>query len=333
MKIEDITYALPKDVASNLDLTKENPNWVLDIIEHRAGVLERPCASEDETAFDFSVQACDELFEKHDALKDKIDAIIVCTQTPDYIMPGNSFLLHERFKLKSEVICFDYNLACSGYVYGLSLAKGLFASKQASYVLLVTGDTYSKYINPKDRSTKTLFGDGVAVTWLSKNSESSLIDILLESSGKGAKQFYIPAGGCRQPISEDTKKVVVDRSGNERTEENIYMNGLGVLSFINSTIPKHVHNLLERNSLTIDEIDKIVFHQASKMTLDSLKKLLNIPEGKSYSNLMHKGNLVSASIPVAIKDAWDAGEIKRGDSILLSSFGVGLSYASAIMVF
>jgi 3-oxoacyl-[acyl-carrier-protein] synthase-3 len=332
VKITDIEFHLPEKIVTNNDLHEENPDWDMKNVEIKSGVVQRHIAAEDETAFDLAAKAADKLFStgKHD--KHEVDAIIFCTQSPDYIMPSNAFLLHEYLDLKEEVLAFDFNLACSGYVYGLTIARSLILSGTAKNILFATGDTYSKYINKRDRSTRVLFGDGAAVSLLTASSaDEGIIDVMLATSGKHHQKFYVPAGGCRLPFSSETAMEEKDLSNNVRSKNDIYMDGMGVWSFIQSTVPKQIRALLKRNSLGVDDIDHYVFHQASKLTLDSLVKALRLNPDKVYVDLAETGNLVSTSIPVALKKALIAGEISHGSTILISGFGVGLSWGSMLI--
>lgn len=332
VKIKDIAYYLPETIIDNQYLHDENRAWDMKQVVERTGVEKRHIAGEGETALDLSLQACEQLFSKHEEAAELIDGLIFCTQSGDYIMPPNACILHKLLNLPENVFAFDFNLACSGYIYGLALARGLVFTGQARNILLVTADTYSKYIHRKDRSARVLFGDGAAVTWLSgADSGPGVIDILCSTGGKEYDRFIIPAGGCRLPKSRKTARPKKDESGNVRTLENIYMDGLGILAFVNSRVPKQIRQILARNSLTISDIDLFIFHQASKLALDSLAALLKIEPGKEFRNLQEVGNTVSASIPIALKDAMDAGRAVPGDKILISGFGVGLSWGTALI--
>lgn len=330
--IRGIAYALPEDVVTNEMLAAENPAWDMARVMARTGVATRHIARSDETAFDLARQACDRLFAEHPEARERVDAILFCTQSEDYVMPPNSSLLHGSLGLEHDVFAIDFNLACSGFVYGLALAQGLLAGEIASNVLLVTADTYSKYINKGDRGARALFGDGAAATWIAaSDSDRGVIDVLCATSGKDHRKFIIPAGGSRLPRTPETSIARADGSGNLRSLEDIQMDGAGVLSFVNSTVPQQVEAVLARSGLTIEDIDLAIFHQASKMALDSLNRRLGITEEKSFSNLSEVGNTVSASIPIAIRDATDRGRIRPGDRVLLSGFGVGMSWATAIL--
>lgn len=329
--IKKIEYYLPKKVITNLDLACDNPEWNIEKIEKKSGVKKRHIAEADETALDLAIKVVEKLFSSGDINKESIDAIIFCTQSQDYIMPGNSFLIHKHFNFKQNVWTFDYNLACSSYIFGLAIIRGLIETGLVKNILLINSETYSKYINPKDRSTSILFGDGAAASVISSEHSEGIIDIILSSSGENFDSFYIPAGGHKIPKSSFTKEISVDHSGNAKNLENIHMNGFAVWQFISKNVSEQVNTLLERNHLSVNDIDLFVFHQASKLTLDSLVKMLKLDENKVFVNLQDIGNTVSASLPIALKDAEESGILKKGNLILLSGFGVGLSWGSIIM--
>ena len=329
-KIAHIEYYLPSKVVTNQDLLKENPDWDIQGLLPKTGVLKRHIAADGETALDLAVKACRKLFAHKQSSLQEIDAVIFCTQSPDYIMPGNAFLLHSQLDLPEHAMAFDMNLACSGYIYGLAMAKAFFNTYPIKNLLFVTADTYSKYIHPQDKSVRLLFGDGAAATIL-KPSKSGIIDVKLGTYGKGHEHFMIQAGGCRIPKNASTRAVIKDKSGNSRTQEHIAMEGFALVSLVRGKVLSHIKEILEANRLKVNDIDLFIFHQASQLVLDSLQKALDLPAEKVYNNLAQIGNTVSSSLPIALKDAVDQGRIKRGDKILLSGFGVGFSWGSAII--
>jgi 3-oxoacyl-[acyl-carrier-protein] synthase-3 len=334
-RIRAIASALPAKAVTNADLDRENPGWSMELVAEIAGVSSRRVAAEDETAFDLSVQACDELFARPGFNAAGIDAILYCTQDPDYPIPGNAHLLHDYLGLGDRVLAFDYSLACSGYVYGLAIADGLARGGLASELLLVTAVTQSKRMHAGDRSVRALLGDGAAVTYLSSqdNGGGRIVSCELCTQGSGYRHGYVPAGGARTPSSAETKRETTDLSGNVRTAEDMHMDGTELWGFVSSTIPGHIETFLAERSLTLDDIDMFVFHQASRLILTSLARALAIPEEKVFTYMDDVGNLASASIPVALQAALDRGAIKAGDRVLLSAFGVGISYGSAIVEF
>ncbi|MBO3699761.1 3-oxoacyl-ACP synthase III family protein [Roseivirga sp. E12] len=331
IKIDNIEYYLPANKIANQDLADKFPEWDIEKVSAKSGVMLRHVSNEDETALDLAKRACDQLFEKEPTLKDEVDGIVFCTQSPDHIMPSNAFLMQQYLGLCNQVLAFDYNLACSGYVYGLSIINGLISTGVANKVLLITADTYSKYMGEKDRSTRVLFSDAAAVSLISKGKTNAVMDTVLASCGNEYESFFIPAGGHKIPRSEETSMELETIGGNIRSLENIHMNGFNVWKFIATAVPRQIKEILKKNELTSSDIKLFLFHQASKLTLDSLIKALKLPESKVYSNLKYVGNTVSASIPILIKDAEDGGKLERGDLVLISGFGVGLSWGSIIL--
>jgi len=333
--INEIAYHLPKQIVTNEDMAAENSSWDLARISGKSGVTKRHIAMSNETALDLALEACKKINLNNKFSLDSVDAIIFCTQTPDYIMPPNSCILQKELGLSDNIIAFDYNLACSGYVYGLAIVNGLLASGLAHNCLLVTGDTYSKYINKRDRSARVLFGDGATVSWISDKSfgkSLKLVDVLCATNGAGYDKFIIPAGACRISRSAETAAEQMDSSGNWRTQEQIYMDGMGILEFVVGRIPVQIKNILAKNHMAIENVDFFVFHQASKLILDTLTKLLRVDSQKIFNNIASIGNTVSSSIPIALSQAKEDNVLpKEKGKVLISGFGVGLSWATAIL--
>ncbi len=331
VSIEAIASALPERVLTNADLEREYPGWDMSRLIDRTGVEERRIAAPDETALDLGHRACLEL-DKQGALKrESIDALIFCTETPDYPIPPNSTVLHGLLDLPPDVMAFDITLACSGFVYAAAIARSLVLSGTAKRVLVVTADTYSRLIHPGDRASRCLFGDGAAATIVGTGPGVEILDVACKTAGAKYDRFMVRAGGSRLPRSEATRATTVDRSGNVRSAEDIEMDGFGVLSFFNSVIPKAVNEVLHRNGLTADQIDCYVFHQASLVALQGVAKGLDIPFDRVVLNLQKIGNLVSASVPIALRDALNDGRVAPGKPTILCGFGVGLSWATALV--
>ncbi len=332
--IEDISYCLGSDRLSNADLQLENPNWDVGRIFERTGVTSRPIAAPSETSLDLGERAVIALFEKLDILGDQIDALIFCTQTPDHVLPPNSMLLHGRLGLPQGVMAFDIMHACSGFIYGLGIGRSLVLSGTAKRVLLVTADTYTRLLHPKDRSTRPIFGDGAAATLISAFEPAlTVLDMTFATEGKHAGRFIVKSGGARYKSDKSLVDVVVDKSGRVQSDEHIYMDGMGVLSFFTGVVPKAVKEILTRNQLSINDISLFVFHQASKLALEGLQRSLAIPENKIFIDLCDTGNLVSASIPVAISRVMVSRRPQPGQFAVLCGFGVGLSWGTALVRF
>ena len=332
LKISQIEYHLPKNLISNKNLAEINPSWDIKEIEKWTGVSKRYYAADNETALDLAQFASEKFFKNSKINKEKIDGLIFCTQSSDYLSPPNSAILHGLLNLSEEVFAFDINLACSGFVNGLSIANGLMKAKTSKNILLINSDTISKYINDKDRSTKVLFGDAASVTYLEdSNNSKGLIDIICNTSGINHKKLIIPNGGSRNPRINSSKKNKNKDSSN--FEYNLSMDGLGIYSFTNSKVPRQIKLILEKNNIDIRDINLFVFHQANKLVLESLAKLLKIEPNKVFMNIDKIGNTSSASIPIALKDAELEGRINDGDLVLCSGFGAGLSWGTCILQF
>lgn len=332
MKINDIACYLPQNRLTSDDLYALNPGWDMKKIEDRTGVSIRRISDAGETSLDMGVLACNKLFDRNPGLYEKIDGILFCTTTPDYLLPQNSYVLHKELNFPPTVFCLDIGLACSGFVYSLAVARGLIATGVARDILIVTAESLTKFVHDHDRSCKPLFSDGASATWVSASKASKgIIDMDFGAMGKAYDAVYIPAGLCRMPVSHETKRQTTDSSGNIRTSENLFLDGKRVLAQIGSHIPRQVRMLLNRNQLSMDDIDLFIFHQGSKLILDSLQRLLRIPPEKNFRNYQYVGNTSSASIPMALRDALDQEIIKSEDRVLISGFGSGLSWGTAIL--
>ena len=324
----DIAYCLPDQVLTNAQLATQYPEWNVAQTEKRTGVYERRIARAEETAYDLGLMATRQLLQRHPGLAGKIDAIIFCTQSPDYVMPSNAFLLQRDLKLKTQALAFDYNLACSGFVYGLLMASSFIASGAATNVLIVTADTYSKHIAEDDRATRMLFGDGAAATWVAAPAQTEVhplirefIDIQCASDGTGWDKFHIKSGGWRQPPSQRDMPGYNDR---------IQMDGLQVLNFVGDRVVVQVKALLQRNGLAPAEVNQFLLHQASRLALDAMGRRLGVGTEKVFSNIERIGNTVSASIPILVKDYFNRGPVANGSTLLLCGFGVGYSWSSLL---
>jgi len=330
--ISHIEYCLPEKIVTNADIDREMPDWNVRIIEEKVRIKKRHLAAADETALDLAVRACEKLFHATNEDAKNIDGLLFCTQSPDYFLPGNATLLQQRLKLAPSILAYDFNAACSGFVLGLAMAQAFVSAGLLSRILLVTADTYSKYINPRDRSTRMIFGDGGAATLIVRNERDNGIQHLDWSThGEHHKKIIVPAGAARRPKCEQTAIERMDHQGNYRSEENLFMDGNAVLFFVKTTVAPNITKFMQQHALTFDDIDAVIFHQGSGVVLDTLRDLLKIPPEKCFSNLESVGNLVSSSIPVALKDAWNSGIVSAGSRVLLAGFGVGLSTAVALV--
>jgi 3-oxoacyl-[acyl-carrier-protein] synthase-3 len=333
MNIKAISYYFPETYLDNETIALNNPEWSIEKIASKTGIYKRPIAPDGVLASDLAFMAAENLFIKYNIDKESVDFLLFCTQSPDYFLPTTACLLQEKLGLKTTTGALDFNLGCSGYIYGLSLAKGLICSNIASNVLLLTGETYSKFIHPKDKGSRTIFGDAASATIVS--SEKGFCEIMnfcLGTDGRGAENLIIKNGALRNRATGEDD--ILESDGNFlRNNSYLYMNGSEIFKFATEAVPMLVRATLEKHDLRIADIDLFIFHQANKYILNFLRKILGIDENKFYINIANIGNTVSASIPIAIKNAIDDGKIKGNDKVLVAGFGVGYSYGATILKF
>ncbi|MDD4890051.1 MAG: ketoacyl-ACP synthase III [Phycisphaerae bacterium] len=332
VQILGIEYHLPDRVLTNEDLKRENPDWLMNKVYTKLGIAERRIAAPDETASDLAFAACKKLLARNIVPGDRIDYLIFCTQSPDHFLPSAACVLQDRLGLRQEIGAFDFNLGCSGYVYGLSLARSLVQSGQAKYVLLATGDTYTKFLHRRDRSVRSIFGDGAAATLIGPgDGPGELGPFVLRTNGAGAKDLIVPAGGCRLPHSAATATERPDLIGCTRSQDNLWMDGGAIFEFAVNCVPPLIADTLAAASLSPGQIDWYVYHQANKYILGELAKLSDVPPEKMPVNYEKIGNTVSSSIPMVIRDYVAAGKIRAGQRLLLIGFGVGYSWAGCTL--
>lgn len=324
--IKDIAYYLPQNTVTNEELVKEFPEWSVDKIAEKVGVLERRVVV-DETATDLAVMAAERLFAQNKVNKEDVDFVLFCTQSPDYKLPSSACIIQDRLGLSTKCGAFDFNLGCSGYEYGLAVAKGLIAAGVSNNVLLLTGETYNKYIHPRDKGNRTIFGDGSSATIISTEGFAEIGEFCLGTDGSGAKNLIVKTSGAR--FEEKANDLTFDEGGNPISSDHLFMDGQEIFMFTLVKVPKMMKEVLAKNNLQKEDVDLFVFHQANKYMLEHLRKKLKIDEDKFFVNLSKVGNTVSSTIPIALCDARD--ENKLTGNVLLAGFGVGLSWGATII--
>lgn len=323
---------IPATVLGNEELSAIYPGWSAEKIYSKTGIRERRIAAEDETAVDMAIKAAVNLFGKGKFTPADVSFIIFCTQAPDYILPTSACIIQDALGVPRNAGAVDINLGCSGFVYALSLANGLIASGAARNVLVLTADTYSKFIHPMDKSVRTLFGDAATATLvgIAEEERHSIGPFEFGTDGSGAKHLIVETGGGRIARSSQTSEPFEDASGNIRSRDNLYMDGGAVMNFTLKEVPKVVSTLLDRCGLAREEVDTFVLHQANRFMLDALRKKLSVPEEKLPVRMEMVGNTVSSTIPLVLAEMLDNGCFER-KQIMLVGFGVGLSWAACMM--
>ena len=327
--IKDLAYYLPAKIVTNEELVQDFPEWSVAKIADKVGVNERRVAASNETATDLSILAAERLFSKGVINRADIDFVLFCTQSPDYKLPSSACIIQDRLGLSTKCGAFDFNLGCSGYEYGLAVAKGLVVAGIASCVLLLTGETYNHYIHPRDKGNRTIFGDGASATVVSTDGFAEIGEFSLGTDGSGASHLIVKSGGARYP--ERFNNLTFDESGNPISSDYLNMDGQEIFAFTLTKVPKMVKEVLMKNKLEKEDIDLFVFHQANRYMLEHLRKKLKIEEDKFFDNLAMVGNTVSSTIPIALCDAREQGKLKG--NVLLAGFGVGLSWGATVLRF
>jgi len=333
-RIIDIAVFLPEKILSNQDLEKVFPSWTAQKIFDKTGIKERRIAADSETAGDMGIKAAENLFNQGNVDKDDIDFLIFCTQAPDYILPTTACIIQSQLNLQKTCGAIDINLGCSGYVYGLSIANGLIESGAASNVLLITSDTYSKYINPEDKSVRTLFGDAATATVVGTSIADECIGpFVFGTDGEGAENLIVPAGMFRLPKSSETGVEIEDLSGNRRAQDNLYMNGPEIMLFSLREVPKALNALFDKAKTSSKDYDYFVLHQANTFMLEALRKKLKLPSDKIPIFLEKTGNTVSSTIAIVLDNLFKEKKISESTKITLCGFGVGYSWSACHIQF
>jgi 3-oxoacyl-[acyl-carrier-protein] synthase-3 len=325
-KIVAIDYYLPEKTVESKDLKAEFTDFDIIKTEHKLGIKSRHIHGL-ETTLEMGFKAAKKVLDK---FTESIDFIVFCTQTPDFILPTGACILQDKLELPKTTGAFDFNLGCSGYVYGLAICKGLIEAKIARNILFVTSDTYTKYIHPKDKGNRTLFGDGATASIISFSDSIKIGDFVLGTDGGGYDKLIIRNGGGANNYVQDAK-IKQYGDGNLYTDNNIYMNGPEIFNFTIANIPILIEQTLEKNVIKKSEVDYFVFHQANKFMLEYLRKKCGIEESRFHLNLEETGNTVSSTIPIALVQAIEEGKIKENSKVMLAGFGVGLSWGATII--
>jgi len=327
-EIKIIEVYLPDEIFDNSSFEKEFSDWSSEKIEKKTGIRERHIAADNQTALDMGFKVAKKALKYYDKLK--IDFLLFCTQSPDYYLPSGACILQDKLGLRTDIGAFDYNLGCSGFIYGLAMAKSFINSGIANNVLLITSETYTKHIHPKDKSNRTIFGDGATATIIEKSENEGILEFSLGTDGSGFDNLIVPNGGLRKKYDINAKEIY-DGSGSIRTDNNLYMNGPEIFNFTIKAVPIVVEQCLSKNQIDLDQIDYVIFHQANKYMIEYLRKKIKIPKDKFYNNMLHTGNTVSATIPIALKECIDNNIVKNGNKVLLVGFGVGYSWGATII--
>lgn len=312
---------LPEKVVTNFDFEKiidTSDEW----IKTRTGIEERRFASDEQATSDLGAEAAKIALKNAGVTPEEIDMIILATVTPDYLVQNTACIVQNLIGA-TNAGAIDINAACSGFVYGLALAKGMIASGTSKKVLVIGAEVFSRAVDMQDRNSCVLFGDGAAAAVLSEvEDESGIISEFLGAEADTNGSLRTVAGGSRVPITQE---------GLEKRENFIHMKGQDVFKFAVKALPKATLEALNKAGIDASKVDRVIPHQANIRIIESASKRLNIPLEKFYLNLNKYGNTSSASVGIALFEAVEKGLIKKGDIVALTGFGAGLTYASMII--
>jgi len=321
VKIISTGSYIPEKVITNEDLEKmvdTSDEW----ISTRTGIKRRHIAKKEEAASDLAYFASIKALEKANLSPEDLDMIIVATITPDMLFPATACILQDRLGAR-RVPAFDLEAACSGFLYGISIASQFIANGTYERILVVASETLSKIIDWQDRNTCVIFADGAGAAILGPSSgEEGIVSIHLGADGGGAELVGVPAGGSRMPASIETVK---------NRQHYMKMRGNELFKRAVKVMIEAVDKALEMGGLTYDDVDFFIPHQANIRIIQAVAKRINLPMKKVYVNLHECGNMSAASIAVALDQALEERKIKKGDKILLASFGGGLTWASMVI--
>ena len=324
--IQDIAYYLPTDILTNEQIAARFPEWSAEKVAGKVGITERHIAADNETATDMAQKAAEQLFAQG-VDKSQIDFVLLCTQSPDYFLPSSACILQDKLGLSKDCGAFDFNLGCSGYEYGLAVAKGLIVAGIAKNILLLTAETYTKYIHPQDKGNMTIFGDGASATLVSTEGFAEIGEVVVGTDGSGAGNLIVRTSAARNKALANN--AAQDEDGNIVSDDHLYMHGGNVFNFTADVVPDMVEKLLNKSGLQQDDVNLWVFHQANKYMINYLRKLLDIDKEKFYIFMEKVGNTVSSTIPIALCEA--RKEDKLHGHVLLAGFGVGLSWGGVML--
>ncbi len=318
-RIGQIEYSLPEKRETNEDLFAENPDWEFSKIFEKTGISCRYVSAPGQTASDLCVDAAQKLFRSGAVSPDDIDTVLFCTQSPDYALPTTACIIQDRLQLPKRTAAFDVNQGCSGFVYGLAIAGSMIESGISENLLLLCGETYTKYIDIHDRTNRPIFSDAGAAIWVQRTDGPLLGPFDLGTDGSGHRNLMAQGSGARAWPSGTDGKI------------RLKMDGASVFLFTMATVPQSVRGLLKVAGVGPEEIDLFFFHQASRLVLDDITRTLCLPEEKVVRDLESLGNTVSATIPIALKRAADSGRLRPGHRVMLVGFGVGYSWGSCLL--
>ena len=317
--LSEISVYLPRHTVGNDEIIKRF-GFKKDFLVNKIGIEKRHVAGPDEAVSDMAVKAGQKLIKKLSLDTGSIELIVLCTQNPDYNIPGSVNCVQNRLDLPKNIAAFEINDGCSGFIYSLSMVKSIMITENLNRAILITSEAYSKVIDPDDRHTVPIFGDAATASFVEMAGFGKIGRFVYGSDGSGFEDLIVRGGGSRYPNE--------NRTGTHA----LYMNGRAIFNFMMTMVPNSIEECLTSNGFTIDDVNYFIFHQASRYMLENLGSRLGIPKEKIPLSLKYTGNTVSSSIPITM-DYLGGPAALKGKTVLLSGFGTGLSWATTVLTF
>jgi len=356
--IRAIASYLPERSLTNADLEQRFPDWPAAKILGKTGIAHRRMAAPDELASDMAVEAARRLMSQRGVDPASVDVLVFCSQSLDYILPSTACLIQDRLGLPTTCMSFDLSLGCSSFVYGLSIVSALLEGRRGQRALLLTGDTYSRYLDPEDKTVVTIFGDAGTATLLDVRDQLDPVaggtwaesgdpgpgpylgPFVCGTDGSGAANLILETGGNRGALPSATKTTVPGDGGKadagaapeaRRRPDRLFMDGPKIFEFSLRRVPEAINRLLTEAGLALGDIDLFVFHQANLFMLEALRKKLKIPSDRFAVEIEDVGNTVSSTIPLTLEKLAATQRLRSGARVMLVGFGVGYSWAAGIV--
>jgi len=324
-----VSACVPHNVVKTKSMTEYyTPESIEKFIE-ATGIEERRVVQNNECASDLCEKAARQIFAETDINPEDIDVLVFVCQTPDYKSPGTSIILQDKLGLKKETVVYDVNMSCSGFIHGMLLSYAFLQMPDINNVMVLVGDTLSKWTSPKDKSTGMLLGDAGIASVFTKGNQFGESFISMQTDGANYESVMIIAGGSRMPSSYETLEMKEYEDGSIRSLEQVIMNGSDVFSFAITELPKDIKRLLQYAGKTIDDVDKYAFHQANNFMTNYIAKKSKANPEKILHSIQKYGNTAGTSIPLCLVENREL--IRENESFLMNAIGAGFTYGTVLL--
>lgn len=327
--IKALSATVPHKVVKTRSMTDYYPIDAIEKFIAATGIEERRIVESDQCSSDLCEKSARQIFAETDIKEEDIDMLIFVSQTPDYRSPGTSIILQHKLGLSKETIAYDVNMTCSGFIHGMTMAYSFLRSPNINNVMVLVGDTLSKWTSPKDKSTGMLLGDAGIAAVFGKDDKYGETLISLQTDGANYQSVMLIGGGGRMPSSPKTLEMREYEDGSVRSLEQVTMNGSDVFSYAISALPKDIKRLLNEAGIGIDEVDHYAFHQANNFMTDYIAKKSKANSSKILHSIHKYGNTAGTSIPLCLVENRES--IKKDGTILMNAIGAGFTYGTVLM--